>query len=79
MQQDGSKYFASRHTLDPGGGVKRSKPFFMKEVLLHIKFKGIELHASTYFVLVPWVGSTSQNIFCSESSHVAYQIKGNGA
>ena len=40
MQQHGSKYFACRHTIDPGVG---SKHFF------------------------------------SESSHVAYQIKGNGA
>ena len=43
MKQHGSKYFARRHTLDPGCGVKRSKHFF------------------------------------AEGSHVAYQIKGNGA
>ena len=42
MQQHGSKYFARRHTLDPGMGLK------------------------------------GQNIFFSESSHVTYQIKGNG-
>ena len=27
-QQHGSKYFAHRHTLDPGGGVKRLKYIF---------------------------------------------------
>ena len=40
-----------------------------------------EHHASTYSVLThifnPKVGSKGQNIF-SESSNVAYQIKGNG-
>ena len=41
MQQNGIKYFAHIQTIDPGGGIKRSKHFF------------------------------------SESSRVAYQIKGN--
>ena len=37
--------------------------------------------ASTYSILThtidPWGGVKGQNIFFSESSHVAYQIKGN--
>ena len=52
MQQHGSKYFAHRHTLNPGGGggggggVKRSNHFFLKVVvMLHIKLKGIEHRA----------------------------------
>ena len=28
LQQHGSKYFAHRHTLDPGVGVKRSNYIF---------------------------------------------------
>ena len=39
----GSKYFAHRHTLDPGGGVKLY--LFLKVVMLHIKLKGIEHRA----------------------------------
>ena len=37
MQQYGSKHFAHRHILDPGGGVIRC--FFLKVVMLHIKLK----------------------------------------
>ena len=45
--------------------------------------RSIEHHASTYSVLTytpqPFDGVKGQNIFFSESSHVLYQIKGNGA
>ena len=41
----GSNYLAHRHTLDPGGGVKRSNYLFLKVVMLHIKLKGIEHRA----------------------------------
>ena len=33
---------------------------------------------SLYAPLAPWVGSKGQNIFFSESCHVAYQNEGNG-
>ena len=86
MQQHGSKYFACRHTLDPGVGVKRLKHVSLKVVMMHIKLKGMEHKASfagTYSVLTqtlgPWAGSTGQIIFSSESCRVAYQIKGNRA
>ena len=47
MQQHGSKYFAQGHTLDAGGGVKRSNHiFFLKVVMLHIKLKGFEHRAA---------------------------------
>ena len=42
-QQHGSKYFAHRHNLGPGGGVKLY--LFLKVVMLHIKLKGIEHRA----------------------------------
>ena len=56
MKQHGGKYFTPTHPR-PGGGVKRSKYFFLKVVMLHIKLKGmghrargIEHHPSTYSV-----------------------------
>ena len=56
-----------------------------KMVMLHIKFKGTKMqqHGSKYFAhphtfeLGGWVKMSKY--FISESSHVAYQIKGNGA
>ena len=43
----------------------------------------MQQHATTYSVLThildPLCGVKGQNIFFSESSHVAYQIEGNGA
>ena len=62
MQQHGSKYFAHRHSLDSGGGIKRSKHFFLKVVILHIKLKGMESkqNESKKYVLThilnPWGG-----------------------
>ena len=49
--------------------------------MLHIKLKGIEHRAQCKHIFFPeahTMGSNGQNIF-SESSHAAYQIKGNGA
>ena len=42
-----SRYFAHRHTLDLGGGVKRSNYiFFLKRAMLHIKLKLTTLAAT---------------------------------
>ena len=66
-----------------------STGFYLKVVMLHITFKGMEhteYHSSTYSVLIytlnPQMGSKGQNVFVcffAESSHVAYQNNGNGA
>ena len=68
-------------TLNPGGGVKRSNYiFFLKVVMLHIKLKLMTLVANilpTDTPLTQGVGSKGQTISFTESSHVAYQIKGN--
>ena len=40
MQQHGSKYFARRHTLDPGGGVNRSKFNFFRNSHVAYQIKG---------------------------------------
>ena len=45
MQKHGSKYFARRHTLDPGEGQKVNTLFFLKTVMLHTKLKGNEHRA----------------------------------
>ena len=70
----------------PLGWGQQVKTFFvLKTVVLHTKLKGTELkhHASTYSVLThtldPSGGVKRSKHFFSESSHVAYQIKGNGA
>ena len=39
MQQHGSKYFAHRQTSTREVGSK-GKSFFLKEIMVHIKFKG---------------------------------------
>ena len=61
----------------PGVGLKGQNIFFLKLVLLHIRSEWIiEHHSRTYFDL----GQKIKNMFFfSESSHVAYQIKENGA
>ena len=66
------------------------KTFFLKVFMLHIKL--IEMEHSTMqwstmqaHILslrtssTPGVGSKGQNSFFTKSSHVAYQIKGNGS
>ena len=45
MQYNGRNYFANRHTLDPGGGVKTPNHFFLKVAMLHIRLEGIEHRA----------------------------------
>ena len=73
-------YFAHRHTLDPRVWSKGQNIFF----LLHIKLKGLDHRAPhkhifcTYTHHRPGVGVKRSKHF-SESSHVTYQIKGNGA
>ena len=42
MQQHGSKYFAHRRIFDTGVELKGQTIYFLKEVMLHIKLKGIE-------------------------------------
>ena len=84
MQQYGSKYFACRPpSPDRGGwGQKVKIQLFQNMVMLHIKLKGMT-NAATYKHIYtqhdPWGGVKGQNNFFSESSHVAYQINGNGA
>ena len=84
MQQYGSKYFGRRHILDPVGGVKRSIHCFLKLVMLHIKLKkGAQSTMQAHILslntqLTLRLSKKNINIF-SESSHVAYQIKSNGA
>ena len=54
MQQHASTYSVLKHTLDPCGGVKRSKHCFTESshVAYQINGNGTqEYHASTYFVL----------------------------
>ena len=66
----------------PLGLDQRSTTFFLKVVIFHIKLIGIEHRAPCNHILCPCthpqVGS-GQTIFFTESSHVAYQNKGNGA
>ena len=66
--------------------VKGSKHlFFLKEVMLHIKFKGIEHKIPWKQFFCPYSHprplewGQKVKTFFSESSYVAYQIKGNGA
>ena len=56
-----------------------SKHFFLKVVMLHIKFIGMEHIASCKHIFCPYTHprpvGLGQNI-CSEYGYVAYQIKG---
>ena len=86
MQQYGSKNFAHRHIINRWGEeVKRSKDFFLKVVMLYIKLKRMEHRAKCKYIfcpyMYPWPLGLGQKVktFFSENSHVAYQIKGNGA
>ena len=82
MQQHGSKYFAHRHTLDPG--VKGQTIYFSESSPVAYQIKaddtGSNMVANILLTDIPstqGVGSKGQTISFSESSHVAYQIKGN--
>ena len=70
--------------VDLGGGAEAKIKLLQNMVMLHIKLKLMTLAAacgSKYFAhrhtLDLGVGSKGQTIYFSESSHVAYQIKGN--
>ena len=72
------------HPRPPVVGLK-SKHFFLKVVMLHVKLKEMGHRAHRKHIFCPFrpprppvVGSKVKTFF-SESSHVAYQIKGNGA
>ena len=66
-----SMHFVLTHTLDRWGKVKRSKDFFyLKVVMLHII--GRKKHTP---LALGW-GQEVKAVALSESSHVAYQIKG---
>ena len=67
MQQHGSKYFAHRHTINPGGRVKSSNHFFLKVDMLHIKLKEIPQPLR--------LGQKVKYVYFSESGNVEYQIK----
>ena len=79
-------HILSLHTPStPEVGSKGQNNFKLKVVMLHSKLKGMEHRApckhifGPYTPLHPQMGSKGQNIFLYESSHVAYQIKGNRA
>ena len=81
MHEHGSRYFARRHTLDPGGGVKSSKHFFLKVVMYHNRLKEMEHRAPCKHTSCPYIhhrplgcGKNMKTVFFSESNHVAYQI-----
>ena len=80
----GSKYFAHRHTLDPGGGVKRSYYTLSKSSRVAYQIKADDAGSNmvanilpTDTLLTKGVESKGQTISFTENSHVAYQIKGN--
>ena len=81
MEQHACTYSVLIHSIDPWGGVNGQNIL----VMLHIKLKGMDHidYASTNCILIhtpdPWGGVKGRNIFFPESSHVAYQIKGNRA
>ena len=50
LEHHSSTYYVLTQTLDPCGGVKRSKLILQKEIILHIKVMGMELeyHANIF-------------------------------
>ena len=80
MQQHGSYYFACRsHPWGWGQQVKIQ--LFKNMAMLHIKLNGI-MQSHILFLhtpSTPGMESKVKTICFSESIHVAYQIKGNGA
>ena len=66
--------------MDLGGGAEVKIKLFQDMVMLHIKLKLTTMAATWLPTDTPstqGVGSKLQTISFSESSHVAYQIKGN--
>ena len=72
-------------SLHPQAGSNGQTIFWLKVVMLHIKLKGMECRVTCKHIFCPYThpqpldGVKRKNIFFfAESSHVAYQIKGNG-
>ena len=68
--------------MDLGGGAEAKIKLFQNMVMLHIKLKLTTLVANILPTDTPLLNpgggvKRSNYIFFSESSHVAYQIKGN--
>ena len=92
IKGDGAKSTTQAHILslhtssEPGVGSK-CQNIFLKVVMLHIKLKEMEHRAPCKHILCPYtytpsapvVGTKAKSISFFEKSHVAYQIKGNGA
>ena len=84
IKQDFSlKAWAQPPGVDLGGGAKAKIELFRNMVMLHIKLKPAA-HATTWYIFYtqtnPRLGRWGQNVksfFFSESSQIAYQIKGN--
>ena len=64
MQQHGSTYFARRHILDPGMGSKGQNIFFLKEVMLHIKLKGMGHRSLCKLIVCPYTHAWSLGSHC---------------
>ena len=66
-------------------GSKGQNIFFLKVIKMHIELKGMEHIAPCKHILSPYINPLPLGLgqkvktFFTESSHVAYQIKGNGA
>ena len=68
-QQHGSKYFAHRHALDPGGGVKRSNYIFSESSHVAYQIKADDTGSNMVANILPTdtpltqgVGSKGQTI-----------------
>ena len=67
----------------PGMGSKGQNVFLLNIVMLHIKLNGMEYRATCKHIFCPYThpqspdGVKRPTHLFSESSHVAYQIKGN--
>ena len=80
-------YCPYAHPQPLGWGLKVKTFFFTEISHVHIKFKGIEqntMQSHTFLLCLHMpstrqLGSKGQSILFSESSHVAYQVKENGA
>ena len=88
MQQHGSNYFACRppspspHLLAQGLGQKVKIQLFQNMVMLHIKLKGMTNAAICKSIFIDTLNALGevkgQKHFFFESSHISYQINGNG-
>ena len=78
-----SNNFVLKRTLDPLGGVKRSKQFFSLEVImLYIELKGIKTYNKQAIILslnkpsTPGMGSRGQNSFFLKKVILHINLKG---